>query len=646
MYIYFNKEGVLTTQINHGEVARQGGTLRLYIAFDKDFDLSNKILDIRFKKPSENYFSNINYFPDSQVPQFKVFEKVKNNEITYDLIEGQTYQVYTWTADSTVGITDEYGNVSIVVRLFEDTDGNNQTIEKILMQGTFQLYVEKTYGNAKPQNTINQTEYNYLVNIVGNVDKRVGNLELHEIKNLSELDNFTTVGIYKIGLSNTIFNLFVSNYIGTEGTFITQVRSNKDGYFSRTFKKSETQKEWVHNQYNVNGIVGWNETAFYSEGAIVFYNGLWACVTQNKGYAPDEDTDGLYWIPIDFANYVNKNNLKTINGESLIGSGDIKIQGSSNSDLENYYTKEEIIEEISNNIAKSKETLLEDVVNFLSNENLYSENINSFASTIANSMSVYSSTYAYPMAGVISSNPYTFSYSIAGVISAYPSIFVDAFNQVISNYSSYFSDAMAAVISCSPSTFGYPMANVISSMPYAFGYPMAAIIGESPYAFVSAFNQVISSYPSSFASSIYSAISSKVDDAIANAGGGSGSKKYMHILKLYSTLKISESGSKFSFIMCVISNSETAYSNLVDYYNEIGDRVCMASGTYYTGLTAANAPIGTIMSAYFSKNTPTISVNYSYLDNSNTSNTHSTSSTGIVWGNAKYFFQVLDVYEI
>ena len=526
MYIYFNKEGVLTTQINHGEVARQGGTLRLYIAFDKDFDLSNKILDIRFKKPSENYFSNINYFPDSQVPQFKVFEKVKNNEITYDFIEGETYQVYTWTADSTVGITDEYGNVSIVVRLFEDTDGNNQTIEKILMQGAFQLYVEKTYGNAKPQTTINQTEYNYLVNVVGNVDKRVGNLELHEIKELYELDNFTTVGIYKIGLSNTIFNLFVSDYTGVEGTFITQVRSNKDGYFSRTFKKGETQKEWTHNEYNVNGVVGWNETAFYSEGAIVFYNGLWACVTQNKGYEPDEDTDGLYWIPIDFANYVNKNNLKTINGESIVGKGNIEIKGSLSANLENYYTKEEVIEEISNNIAKSKETLLEDVVSALSNENLYDSTMNSFASTIAGTMNVHpyiyassiatiissnSSHFAYSFANMISSNLYAFAYPIAGVMQGYASIFVEAFNYVLSGYPSYFS---------------YAIANTVSSMPSAFGYPMAAVIEESPYAFVSAFNQVISAYPSSFASSIYSTISSRVEETIASAIGNALERGY------------------------------------------------------------------------------------------------------------------------
>lgn len=291
MYIYFNDEGILTTQINHGEVARQGSTLHLYIAFSKDYDLSNKILDIRFKKPGENYFNSTNYFPDSQVPELKVFEKVKNNEITYDLVDGEIYQVYTWTADSTVGLTDEYGTASVVIRLLEDTSADNNVVENIITKGLIQIYVEKTFGEKKNKITINQTEYNYLVNIVGQNDKkvdkvqiqannntsRIEKLELHYIYNLSELDNFRELGVYKIFYSNIsqntsdIFILYVD--MVDSNSKIRQVKSYLTGYYERTYDGTQWSEWSSENQYNINGIVPYKTAKFYPKGAIVNYNG-------------------------------------------------------------------------------------------------------------------------------------------------------------------------------------------------------------------------------------------------------------------------------------------------------------------------------------------------------------------------------------
>ena len=59
-------------------------------------------------------------------------------------------------------------------------------------------------------------------------------------------------------------------------------------------------------------------------------------------------------------NYVSVNNIKTINGQSLLGEGDIVIssEGNGETDMSNYYTKEEI-----DNIIGNINTILESIIN-------------------------------------------------------------------------------------------------------------------------------------------------------------------------------------------------------------------------------------------------------------------------------------------
>lgn len=131
----------------------------------------------------------------------------------------------------------------------------------------------------------------------------------------------------------------------------------------------------------------------------------------------------------------------------------------------------------------------------------------------------------------------------------------------------------------------------------------------------------------------------------ASSGGSSG-KKYMHLVKIYSSAKISDSTFKFCFTMYIISNSSTAYSTLVAYYNEIGDRKCMANGVFYGSFTSTGEPVGQVMYAWFSSSVPVIDVAYTYLDNSSSSNKTSNYSSQIVWGNSNLKFNVVGVYEI
>ena len=110
---------------------------------------------------------------------------------------------------------------------------------------------------------------------------RFNNVETHFINDLAELDNYKTPGIYRFNLDNLeVFHLFVYGY---ENEF-TQIRSSSSGYYSREYD-----------------------------------NGVWTEWSRR--------------------NYAFTDNLKTVNGESIVGNGDIVIKGGSGNaiDLSNYY---------------------------------------------------------------------------------------------------------------------------------------------------------------------------------------------------------------------------------------------------------------------------------------------------------------------
>ena len=168
MYLYFNKDGILTTQIEHDlPPIRQGSTFTIFVYFDNDFDVSNKTITIQFKKPGENSFQDETYM---EYVGLKEFTKLNPKEITYDLKDGVFYNVFQFDSTNDGQLSSKYGNAYFLITVYE-VDKNNDVID-VYTQGLVSTYIEKTYGDALP-NTVTRDQYNYLLANLGNKQDRI-----------------------------------------------------------------------------------------------------------------------------------------------------------------------------------------------------------------------------------------------------------------------------------------------------------------------------------------------------------------------------------------------------------------------------------------------------------------------------------------
>lgn len=167
MYIYFNKEGIITTQIPHGEVIRQGGTFTLSFFFEGIEDVSQYSLSIAFKRPGDKEFGTIwpisTAYPSSNEP----FKKIRSNEMTYSFVEGKKYKLYDYECNLLTGASEKYGNVQALVKLCDENsltfnESSPQSVKKVIVEGLIQFYVEKSYGDNYNTN-ITMDQFNALL---------------------------------------------------------------------------------------------------------------------------------------------------------------------------------------------------------------------------------------------------------------------------------------------------------------------------------------------------------------------------------------------------------------------------------------------------------------------------------------------------
>ena len=126
MYLYFDKEGVLKTKIDHGEKLRQGGDLHITVCLDYDFwgervlgigTNPNKSVEldeegnvvakgdiIYLKLTDDNDFSSMPIFAVS-TGHLETFERLYGSEVVYNLIPGKPYLMYQFdlSADIAAG---------------------------------------------------------------------------------------------------------------------------------------------------------------------------------------------------------------------------------------------------------------------------------------------------------------------------------------------------------------------------------------------------------------------------------------------------------------------------------------------------------------------------------------------------------------
>ena len=173
MYIYINKEGKITTQIEHGEPVRQGNALHLVVCFDKDREeeLKSYSLSADFKNNEiENSEWIVGYIFNN--PRVLPFEKIKSSEMTFDLVDGEEYVMFDKTIEANSGVTKYPGHLSCVLTLGKvENDGT----AILVIQEETDINVIATYGGKIPTNNVSQSDFNKLTAQIGQkLDKNYG----------------------------------------------------------------------------------------------------------------------------------------------------------------------------------------------------------------------------------------------------------------------------------------------------------------------------------------------------------------------------------------------------------------------------------------------------------------------------------------
>lgn len=236
MYIYFNEQGILTTQILHGESpVRQGSSFDIYVLFETTERIEDKVLSIQFKRPGEQTFGTEYFLSNNYLGEIE-FNKLNDKEITYDLIDGKKYKTYKFTVDVNTYVTAKFGNTEALITVYQETDLEQepseeyQTIREIKTKGLVNIYIEKTFGKAAIP-TITDEQYNYLISYVGTL--------LNAFNNVRKTQNL--VNVYST--ESDLTNINVANF---EQGYKVQILTDSLHDNMSTVYQLNSDKEWEY----------------------------------------------------------------------------------------------------------------------------------------------------------------------------------------------------------------------------------------------------------------------------------------------------------------------------------------------------------------------------------------------------------------
>ena len=212
MYLYFNKEGILSTIIPHGETVRQGSYLNIYVLLDDDFfvdrgeSIEQYSVNVELAFPN-NTIGTVSTIPVNE-PKLLPFEKLDDSEITYELIDGAQYWTYHFRFtpnQATLYAGKIFAMVSVMQTELIDPDNIESAIEKdLLYYGKADIYVEKVFGIARRMVDESQLHYKNLVIQLNELNKKkVNRLSL----TISGNDEVASI-IYQL-----IYNGYIGMYV-------------------------------------------------------------------------------------------------------------------------------------------------------------------------------------------------------------------------------------------------------------------------------------------------------------------------------------------------------------------------------------------------------------------------------------------------
>ena len=186
MYLYFNKLGILTTSIPHGEIPRQGSTLNIYVCLDSDFfeteeKKQKSVVNIDLILPNDEIGTR--KMVTVEHAQLLPFKAKTSDEALGDFIDGAAYLTYHFKfspKESTIYAGKVVATVSI--REIESGDFNEpinlESIEEIEVKyfGAVDVIIEKTLGCASFNDNISQSHYSNLLKQINALSTRLNNL--------------------------------------------------------------------------------------------------------------------------------------------------------------------------------------------------------------------------------------------------------------------------------------------------------------------------------------------------------------------------------------------------------------------------------------------------------------------------------------
>lgn len=173
MYLYFNKQGKLTTAIPHGEPVRQGNMLNLYVCLDKDFFSSKNynpedwIMQVETKladgEPGQLLIASAENGPTL----FK-FNKLIDSEVVYDLIPGKIYYRYEFKID--------YEYSTKVAGVMETQISICSLDQAINYFGVAEIFVERTFNFSDSIKDEEELSYDIFKSQLELIEQQIQNL--------------------------------------------------------------------------------------------------------------------------------------------------------------------------------------------------------------------------------------------------------------------------------------------------------------------------------------------------------------------------------------------------------------------------------------------------------------------------------------